>query len=145
LSPLVLGELCASYLNGDECWWFQAAGDDGDAARRTSTSLGRWRPWRPASKPCRGPGGGGAQSWDVKDFGELRGYAPFSSFLDGDADIGEAGGAEDKGGGGSGAEAEAAAQWFLTRNAATNAWEEELASAAFDPVFHSSGCGSTTI
>jgi hypothetical protein len=88
LSPLVLGELCASYLNGDECWWFQAAGDDGDAARRTSTSLGRWRPWRPASKPCRGPGGGGAQSWDVKDFGELRGYAPFSSFLDGDADIG---------------------------------------------------------
>jgi len=25
---------------------------------------------------------------DVKDFGDLQGYAPFSSFLDGDADIG---------------------------------------------------------
>jgi hypothetical protein len=88
LLPLVLGTLCASCLYGYECWCFQAAGDNGNATRRTINFLGALAALVTRIKALPGAGAGGAQSWDVKDFDELRGYAPFSSFLDGDADIG---------------------------------------------------------
>ena len=79
LVPLVLGALYALCLYRDDCRWFHGCGffrpSAGCAARRTSTSTGRWRPWRPLLGGG-GRWGGGAQPLDVKDFGDLLGYAP---------------------------------------------------------------------